>query len=154
MDDQTGVYRITPRGQKLIAENPERVDVRVLSQFPELVAFRKRSVGKRRKGWGSRRGGFTRRRQVSNRADAEARADHEAELALGIRNRIYACDPTFFEKLVLKILVAMGYGGSEEEAAEHLGGSGDEGVDGGIHEDPRTVTTEQISGIMCAALNR
>src|SRR5262249_20385144 len=65
----------------------------------------------------------------------EARADHEAELAVGLAERIRVCDPTFFERLVLKVLVAMGYGGSEEEAAEHLGGTGDGGVDGGIYED-------------------
>jgi hypothetical protein len=52
-----------------------------------------------------------------------------------VESRIRGIDPIFFERLVLKMLVAMGYGGSEEEAAEHLGGSGDEGVDGVIHED-------------------
>jgi len=66
---------------------------------------------------------------------ADARADHEAELALALRDRIESNDPTFFERLVLKVLLAMGYGGSEEEAAEHLSGVGDGGVDGVIHED-------------------
>lgn len=44
--------------------------------------------------------------------------------------------PTFFEGLVLDVLVAMGYGGSRDDAAEHLGGSGDEGIDGCIKQDP------------------
>jgi restriction system protein len=44
--------------------------------------------------------------------------------------------PTFFEELVLDVLVAMGYGGSRDDAAEHLGGSGDEGIDGCIKQDP------------------
>jgi restriction system protein len=130
-----GTYRITPRGRKLLDENPERINVKVLSQFPELVAFRKGGKGKRRK---------TEVREETRALDderspvermAEARADHEAELTLELLQRIRGSDPTFFERLVLKVLVAMGYGGSEEEAAEHLGGSGDEGVDGVIYED-------------------
>lgn len=128
-------YRITPRGLKLLADNPERIDVRVLSQFPELVAFRKGSKGKTRK---------TEVREETDALDedkpptermASAHADHEDELASALMERIHACDPTFFERLVLKVLVAMGYGGSEQEAAEHLGGTGDGGVDGVIHED-------------------
>ncbi len=43
--------------------------------------------------------------------------------------------PEFFEKLVLDVLVTMGYGGSHEQAAEHMGRSGDEGIDGRINED-------------------
>jgi restriction system protein len=130
-----GVYRITPRGLRLLEENPERINVKVLSQFPELIAFRKGGKGKERK---------EEVREATEELDekrspiermAEARADHEGELTLGLLDRIRGSDPIFFERLVLKVLVAMGYGGSEEEAAEHLGGSGDEGVDGVIHED-------------------
>ena len=49
--------------------------------------------------------------------------------------RIQESDSTFIERLVLRLLLAMGFGGSEEEAAEHLGRSGDQGVDGVIDED-------------------
>ena len=128
-----GQYRISPRGQKLLVDNPDRVDVKVLSQFPELVAFRKGTGSKRRKAEVQEESLDEDRSPVERMADA--RADHEAELTLALRNRIFDCDPSFFERLVLKVLVAMGYGGSAEEAAEHLGGSGDEGVDGVIHED-------------------
>lgn len=130
-----GVYRVTQRGLKLLADHPNRVDVKVLSQFPELVAFRKGSGGKRRKAEVREAAEALDEERSPVERMADARADHEAELALTLRDRIYACDPTFFERLVLKVLLAMGYGGSEEEAAEHLGGSGDEGVDGVIHED-------------------
>lgn len=44
--------------------------------------------------------------------------------------------PLFFEKLVLDVLIAMGYGGSRTEAAQHLGQSNDEGIDGRINQDP------------------
>jgi restriction endonuclease Mrr len=66
---------------------------------------------------------------------AEAQADLDDALAAELLARIRESDPIFFERLVLKLLVTMGYGGSEEEAAEHLGGGGDEGVDGVISED-------------------
>ena len=49
--------------------------------------------------------------------------------------RIKAASPTFFEQVVLRLLVAMGYGGSLADAAQHLGRSGDDGVDGVINED-------------------
>ena len=49
--------------------------------------------------------------------------------------RILEQSPTFFEQLVLDVLVAMGYGGTREDAAERLGQSGDEGIDGRINQD-------------------
>jgi restriction system protein len=130
-----GVYRITPRGRSLLAENPERIDNKVLSQFPELVAFRKGSKGKRRKAEVREEAGALEDERSPTERMADAHADHEGELALALLERIRATDPTFFERLVLKVLVAMGYGGTEEEASEHLGGTGDGGVDGVIHED-------------------
>ena len=50
--------------------------------------------------------------------------------------------PLFFEELVLDVLIAMGYGGSREDAAEHLGQSGDEGIDGRINQD--TLGLDQV----------
>jgi len=129
------VYRITPRGSKLLAENPERIDLKVLSQFPELVAFRRGGKGKKRKAEVLEATEALDAERSPIERMAEARADHEAQLAAALMARLRECDPTFFEQLVLKVLVAMGYGGSEEEAAEHLGQSGDGGVDGVIHED-------------------
>jgi restriction system protein len=127
-----GVYRIEDRGRGLLTQYPERVDVRVLQQFPELAEFRA--------------GGSTvRRRQARAVATeigippvermAQAQAELDESLAGELLARIRDSDPTFFEVLVLKLLVAMGYGGSAEEAAEHLGGSGDGGLDGVINED-------------------
>jgi restriction system protein len=128
-------YRITARGLKLLADNPERINVKVLSQFPELVEFRKGGKGKRRKAAVHAAARVLDEARSPVERMAEARADHEDELTLDLLDRIRGSDPIFFERLVLKVLVTMGYGGSEEEAAEHLGGSGDEGVDGVIHED-------------------
>ena len=164
-----GVYRITPRGEKLLRENPERIDGKVLSQFPELVAFRKGSKGKKRKAEVAAETEALDEDKSPVERMADARADHERELILGLRERIEASDPMFFEQLVLKALLAMGYGGSEEEAAEHLGGTGDKGVDGVIHEDKlgldriyvqakryttRPVTLEEVQAFVAAVSSR
>ena len=50
--------------------------------------------------------------------------------------RIVAADPTFFEHLIIDLMLAMGYGGSHTEAARHLGMAGDGGIDGVIDGDP------------------
>jgi restriction system protein len=58
-----------------------------------------------------------------------------AEAEQGLLHRLRNGSPEFFEKAVLEVLVAMGYGGSRAEAAIHLGRPGDGGVDGVINED-------------------
>lgn len=50
-------------------------------------------------------------------------------------SRILEAPPVFFERLIVDLLLAMGYGGSRADAGEHLGGTGDGGVDGVIRED-------------------
>ena len=56
-------------------------------------------------------------------------------LAADLLQRIEDNSPDFFEELVIDLLVAMGYGGSREEAGRAVGGSGDGGIDGVINED-------------------
>jgi restriction system protein len=127
------VYKISDRGRDLLATYPDSVGFsRAVEQLPEIVAFRAGS-------------GESRRRQEAREAAetgippiermAQAQAELDDALASDLLTRIRVSDATFFERLVLKLLVAIGYGGSEEEAAEHLGGSGDQGVDGVINED-------------------
>jgi restriction system protein len=128
------IYRISDRGRDLLARYPDSAEFyRAVEQTPEIVAFRAGS------------GESGRRREARAAADetgippiermAQAQAELDDALASDLLTRIRESDSTFFERLVLKLLVAMGYGGSEEEAAEHLGGSGDRGVDGVINED-------------------
>ena len=56
-------------------------------------------------------------------------------LTADLLQRIQDNSPDFFEELVIDLLVAMGYGGSREEAGRAVGGSGDGGIDGVINED-------------------
>ncbi len=66
------------------------------------------------------------------RAVSELNADVRARLL----DTVLKQSPEFFERLVLDVLVRMGYGGSVADAALHLGRSGDEGIDGRINQDP------------------
>ncbi|WP_207923776.1 restriction endonuclease [Actinomadura bangladeshensis] len=131
-----GVTRITTRGQKAMAENPDRVDMKVLNQFAEYREFRAR----RRKP----------SKPVNEQDDAAdlSQADAsplelipqlvaEAHTALAdeLVERLRQAPPEFLEHCVLKLLTRMGYGGPEGDV-RHLGGPGDEGMDGLIRQDP------------------
>src|SRR5205814_3190069 len=56
-------------------------------------------------------------------------------LAEELLDRVKKCPPKFFEKLVVDLLVSMGYGGSRKDAGQAVGQSGDDGIDGIIKED-------------------
>lgn len=57
------------------------------------------------------------------------------ELATSLLQRVKASPPEFFEQLVVDLLVAMGYGGSRQDAGRAIGRAGDGGIDGIIKED-------------------
>jgi restriction system protein len=126
-----GVVRITDRGRSVAAANPDRIDLRVLSEFAEFIDFKGRSHPPRQTGEPDRHDeGSTPREAVSTAVD-EANAAVAAEVLDRVRQR----EPVFLERLVLAVLTAMGYGGAAG-AAEHLGRAGDEGLDGVIRQDP------------------
>jgi restriction system protein len=125
-----GVVRITGRGRKVVAEHPDRVDVRVLSGFPEFIDFKGRTREPRQAGEPAVADNETTPREAVSAAVNEANAAVAAEVLDRVRRR----EPAFLEQLVLSVLTAMGYGGAAG-AAEHLGKVGDEGLDGVIRQD-------------------
>jgi restriction system protein len=128
-----GVYRITDRGVQVLDSNPTCIDIKFLSQFEGVRSFR---TPKRPDGQDDRITTAT-----SFVADTPEEAIEDAfevlrsNLAAEILEKVKACSPSFFERLVLKVLHAMGYGDPEEDAAEPVGRSGDGGIDGFIKED-------------------
>jgi restriction system protein len=130
-----GVYALNDRGRKLLADNPQRIDVDVLEQFPEFRDFRDRSTGSQSgspKKSGARAVEETATPEESlESAFQRLRAAIEAELL----QQVKAASPAFFERLVVELLVAMGYGGSLRDAGQAIGRSGDGGIDGIIKED-------------------
>ncbi len=121
-----GYFRITARGQTTLNQKPAKIDLRYLEQFPEFQEFR------------------TAKRKAEPRPHQDATPDESIEAAYQNLTNTLAADllsqtkkvsPSDFERLVVDVLLALGYGGSREDAAEVIGKSGDEGVDGIIRED-------------------
>ena len=134
---QRGVYRITGEGTAALSTDPARIDMHFLERYPAYVEWRKASVG-----------GSTSSDKValaavpSNIADAtpeeQIERSHAAlvsALQTELLDRVLEQTPAFFEKLIVELLIQMGYGGGREEMGKALGRSGDGGIDGVIKED-------------------
>jgi restriction system protein len=126
---------ITERGQELLRRGVERVDLRVLGEYPEFQAFRAKSSRT------DQQGEDTAVEQATDKAETPLESIEDnyrrlrRALADDLLERIKAASPVFFEQLVVELLVKMGYGGSRSDAGKALGRSGDEGIDGIIKED-------------------
>lgn len=128
-------FRITERGLSVLREQPSKIDLALLEQFPEFVEFRS----------------LRNTRVSSSTSPGEAIAEQEPEtpleeiesayqklrneLASELIQQVMSCSPAFFEKLVIDLLLQMGYGGTRHDAGEAIGRSGDGGIDGIIKED-------------------
>lgn len=128
-----GVFRITPAGQALLATNPARVDNNLLNQYPSFRAFRARG----READDGVRPNFAEVAAEQTPEDAMASAYQRVRKTLEaeLLEQIKASSSVFFEKLVVDLVVAMGYGGSRQDAGRAVGRSGDGGIDGIIKED-------------------
>jgi restriction system protein len=127
-----GHFLISDRGREVLRDPPQRITVRYLERFPEFVEFR--SVGKEKKDTAD---------AISPEADGETPEETlegaylrlKSDIAAELLKRVKGCSPKFFERLVVEVLLRMGYGGSRREAGEAIGRTGDEGIDGIINED-------------------
>jgi restriction system protein len=131
-----GVTQLTTRGARVLEEYPERVDMKILRQYPEYEEFRTRT-SQRKGGQAAQTGSLDSARQdeLSPReAIAEVIDSAHSAVAADLLARVVKQSPLFLEQLVLQLLVKMGYGGLETPA-EHLGGPGDRGLDGLIRLD-------------------
>jgi restriction system protein len=122
-----GYFKITERGEIVLKERPAQIDIQYLLRFPEFVEFR--SI---------KRGKVDIETSVINTPHESLESSYEIirnELVQGLLNSIKESTPGFFEKLVIDLLLKMGYGGSRKDAGEAIGKVGDEGIDGIIKED-------------------
>jgi restriction system protein len=134
-----GVYQLTERGKAVLAVPPAKITTQFLEQFPEYLEFKTR-----------KRSSDGDNSSSASVPDAEHGATNEltpdeqirtgyqllrANLAAQLLDRVRQASPIFFERLVVELLVAMGYGGSYADAAQVVGKSGDGGIDGIIKED-------------------
>lgn len=125
-----GVNRITPRGLDVLQKKPERIDVNYLAQFKEFQEFRTLRHAKQDEEQEAEANNKTPEEALEN-AYQKIRDD----LAADLRKRLKTCSPAFFERLVVEVIVKMGYGGTRLDAGKAIGKSGDGGIDGIIKED-------------------
>lgn len=123
-----GIFRITERGKSVLEQAPPSIDLKFLRQFPEYIDARDKPKA-----------------EVTSEPEQETQTPEEqighayealqASLASELLSQLKAASPSFFEKVVVDVLVRMGYGGSLKDAGQAIGRSGDEGIDGVINED-------------------
>jgi restriction system protein len=128
-----GYLKITERGLQVLQENPKEINVRYLMKFPEFVEFRSLKREKEEPDKEKEAGivDLLTPEELIENAYQRLRQNLAAELI----QRVKECPPSFFEKLVIDLLISMGYGGTRKDAGEAIGRSGDEGIDGIIKED-------------------
>jgi restriction system protein len=130
-------YQISDRGCEVLAAPPDRIDIKFLARFPEFQRFRDSETSGETDA--ATPDGATLSASVLT-PDEVMRGAHrqlEAALADDLLQRIRTGTPAFFESLVVRLLITMGYGGSVAELDKALvGGTGDGGVDGVIDQDP------------------
>jgi restriction system protein len=131
-----GYFKITARGQQVLETNPARIDNNFLSQFDEFRQFKEKSAQNTAQDTGSMEPILP--SSQTETPDESMRVAHrqiDASLAQDLLDRIYVAPPDFFERLIVNLLLNMGYGGSADDAGRALGRSGDDGVDGVIDQD-------------------
>lgn len=131
-------FHITDRGMSVLRSNPSHINIKFLNQFPEFVAFHAVTNDKesRKNGNSGITQGIVERtdqtpQEILETTYQSLRQNLADELLVQIKNNT----PSFFEKLVVDLLVAMGYGGSLQDAGQAVGQVGDGGIDGIIKED-------------------
>jgi restriction system protein len=137
-----GYFRITARGQAALADAAATINNAYLDQFKEFQDFK----AKVNEADGAAAATSPAQASASFSAPASTETPDEAlrkahsaitgALAADLLDRVRKAPPAFFEKLIVELLLAMGYGGTSEEAGRALGQSGDDGVDGVIDQDP------------------
>jgi restriction system protein len=127
-----GLIQITDRGREVLSQKPQRIDGAFLERFPEFNGFRARSTAQ----------------QETESVDTDSIERHTPEetiersymalrsqLADELLEQIKGCSSDFFERLVVDVIVAMGYGGTQRDAARATQRSNDGGIDGIIKQD-------------------
>jgi restriction system protein len=130
-----GYYRITSRGQELLKKQPKGINVKLLKQFPEFLEFQQLKGTRRGEKENSPASALDISTATPSEALESAYENLRDELVDELLARLKKASPAFFERVVVELLVKMGYGGSRADAGKAIGRSGDGGIDGIIKED-------------------
>jgi restriction system protein len=146
-----GYFRITARGEEVLKRNPAKIDISFLGQFPEFVLFRERAEPSQEIPVGGNPQPISEKTPDEIMRSAHAQID--LALAQEMLDRVRAAPAEFFERLIVSLLLAMGYGGSAQDAGRAIGKSGDDGVDGVVDQDALGLDRVYIQAKRYAASN-
>lgn len=129
-----GYFQITERGRQVLSAPNVKIDNSLLKTFDEFRDFQSRSTmsDSTPAAGGPAADEFSTPEEVMRSAYESITASVATELV----ERLRAGTPAFFERTIVNLLLAMGYGGSSTDAGRAIGQSGDDGVDGVIDQDP------------------
>jgi restriction system protein len=127
-----GTFYISLRGKEVLKSNPQYIDRRFLEKFIEFQEFQNIKSNDDKKNDGALIEYID---QTPEETFETSYQKLKKELGESLLEQIKSCSPKFFEKLVVDLLLAMGYGGSRKDAGEAVGRNGDGGIDGIIKED-------------------
>lgn len=130
-----GYFTITPRGQTVLASQPSHIDNKILSRFEEFRQFRERSGATVEADSETIIPASDAQKQTPDETMRMAHRQIDSALGQDLLDRIREAPPDFFERLIVNLLLSMGYGGPADHAGRTLGRSGDDGVDGVIDQD-------------------
>ncbi len=143
-----GYLDITDFGRKTLLDYSGKIDTKYLETIPQFME------GRFRTGVGEKNAVLAEKVTVST-PDEQLRRAHSqvvGALASEMLDRLRACEPAFFESVIVQLLVKMGYG-SGKDAGQLLGQTGDGGVDGVINQDPLGVDQVFVQAKRYAADN-
>jgi restriction system protein len=126
---------ITDRGREALRAHLDHIDLRILNGFEEYRQFRNRKKTTEEDENDTPEENIQEAQtpeELLENAYLQVRRQIESELL----SQIKSSPPDLLERVVVDLVVRMGYGGSRKDAGEALGRSGDEGIDGIIKEDP------------------
>jgi len=127
-----GKYIITPRGLDVLNVKPEKINMKYLEKFQEYVDFKDfKSDKSEDKVLPSEYDKISTPQESLESSYQELRR----QLSHDLLERVKQSSPTFFETLVVDLLLKLGYGGSRIDAGQAIGRTGDDGIDGVIKED-------------------
>jgi restriction system protein len=129
-----GVFAASAAGKELLATRPTLITVELLKSYPPFASFYAGTSASSPLETPAPRPVPNSSATPEEQID-EAFALLHAALKADLLERVLSQSPTFFEGVIVDLLVAMGYGGSHENAALRLGKTGDGGVDGVVDED-------------------
>ena len=130
-----GVFSASSAGRALLATKPARIDVGTLRAYPSFIEFQNAGMSTTSLDEAPATSAATTSPSTPEEQIDAAQSVLTSALRTDLLTRILEQTPAFFERVIVDLLVVMGYGGSHENAALRLGKSGDGGIDGVVDED-------------------